>query len=607
MAEALQDIPQMEVALKSIPSESVSFGRFAGDNSLSWDKWSAFSQNKYMEEVEKCSTPGSVAEKKAYFEAHYKKIAAHTMELLVQDTQTDAGSSKSEEQNFYKSCGNSDVSGSINVVLDQLTSGSSESIHAHEKSRLTGDSKEDMCIKPDFSETKNMDTKEPKLEDLESKVNERVKGYEPENLEAMMDEAEILESKLDLIGNKTEVSANKVAILELGEVGTEADATGPKTDGLGNKPDTSTLQIHEVYGETEMDEMAAKPSEEKVKEASGHPDVCESELDGAGSNISDPTVDEKGIQPDCSVCNADAIVRDKENFTESQASDKMSQQLDEKLNKSPVLKLNHVRHSPMNKLSKKKASTPKQTDSNAKKIQAVASASPKPKLPNNSAPKASKVTPASPLTPSKVSPRKDSYSLRFENKRVSHTFLDSSKLRSVSLDSASPPTNRRDLIMEKMGDKEIVQKAFKTFRNSLNLLRSSYDGEKSSVYQQPVMRGKQLPEPLEKTLLQGKQPGARTPMTGSLNEASGSKKVTKAASSSLQLRSDEGAKKQKDLLSALKKKSNLQVRSKEEKVENFGKLQLGSKYRVTPMLNLDRQQGMSGNHLNKAGGVTITA
>ncbi|XP_019158065.1 PREDICTED: protein WVD2-like 7 [Ipomoea nil] len=61
---------------------SVSFGKFESDSSLSWEKWSSFSPNKYLEEVEKCSTPGSVAQKKAYFEAHYKKIAARKVDQL---------------------------------------------------------------------------------------------------------------------------------------------------------------------------------------------------------------------------------------------------------------------------------------------------------------------------------------------------------------------------------------------------------------------------------------------------------------------------------------------------------------------------------------------
>lgn len=56
--------------------ESVSFGRFMTDSSLSWDKWSTFTQNRHVEEAERYAQPGSVAEKKAFFEAHYKRIAA---------------------------------------------------------------------------------------------------------------------------------------------------------------------------------------------------------------------------------------------------------------------------------------------------------------------------------------------------------------------------------------------------------------------------------------------------------------------------------------------------------------------------------------------------
>ncbi|MCE0480588.1 hypothetical protein HAX54_037607, partial [Datura stramonium] len=56
---------------------SVSFGRYEND-ALSWEKWSSFSPNKYLEEAEKCKTPRSVAQKKAYFEAHYKKIVVVT-------------------------------------------------------------------------------------------------------------------------------------------------------------------------------------------------------------------------------------------------------------------------------------------------------------------------------------------------------------------------------------------------------------------------------------------------------------------------------------------------------------------------------------------------
>lgn len=55
--------------------ESISFGRFTAD-SLSWERWSTFPHKKYVEEAESYARPGSVAQKKAFFEAHYKRIAA---------------------------------------------------------------------------------------------------------------------------------------------------------------------------------------------------------------------------------------------------------------------------------------------------------------------------------------------------------------------------------------------------------------------------------------------------------------------------------------------------------------------------------------------------
>ncbi|KAI3720384.1 hypothetical protein L6452_21300 [Arctium lappa] len=54
---------------------SISFGRFMTEP-LDWERWSSFSHNRTLEDVQKYSRPGVVAEKKAFFEAHYKKIAA---------------------------------------------------------------------------------------------------------------------------------------------------------------------------------------------------------------------------------------------------------------------------------------------------------------------------------------------------------------------------------------------------------------------------------------------------------------------------------------------------------------------------------------------------
>ncbi|RIA05432.1 hypothetical protein BRARA_K00253, partial [Brassica rapa] len=56
--------------------QSVSFGRFMSEK-LDWEKWSSFpTQNRYVVEAERYSRPGSVAQKKAFFKAHYKKLAA---------------------------------------------------------------------------------------------------------------------------------------------------------------------------------------------------------------------------------------------------------------------------------------------------------------------------------------------------------------------------------------------------------------------------------------------------------------------------------------------------------------------------------------------------
>ena len=52
--------------------ESVSFGRFLMEP-LKWGKWSAFTHNRYLEEVAVQARSGSVAQKKAFFKAHYAR------------------------------------------------------------------------------------------------------------------------------------------------------------------------------------------------------------------------------------------------------------------------------------------------------------------------------------------------------------------------------------------------------------------------------------------------------------------------------------------------------------------------------------------------------
>lgn len=75
--------------------ESVSFGRFTSE-SLAWEKWSTFSQKRHVEEAERLAQQGSVAEKKAFFEAHYKKIAAKKAAALLEQANAADNASESE-------------------------------------------------------------------------------------------------------------------------------------------------------------------------------------------------------------------------------------------------------------------------------------------------------------------------------------------------------------------------------------------------------------------------------------------------------------------------------------------------------------------------------
>ncbi|XP_052138939.1 protein WVD2-like 7 isoform X2 [Oryza glaberrima] len=66
------DHQSWKAEMMSALGESVSFGRFLAEP-LEWGRWSAFAHNRYLEEAAHQSRPGSVAQKKAFFEAHYAR------------------------------------------------------------------------------------------------------------------------------------------------------------------------------------------------------------------------------------------------------------------------------------------------------------------------------------------------------------------------------------------------------------------------------------------------------------------------------------------------------------------------------------------------------
>ncbi|VVA92251.1 unnamed protein product [Arabis nemorensis] len=102
MVREIQEPFNLSLLENSIHSGSVSFGRFEKE-ALSWETRSSFSHNRYLEEAEKFSKPGSVTQMRAHFEAHFKKkgirfptsVEAQTLGEAVHHHQT--GTEKDEK------------------------------------------------------------------------------------------------------------------------------------------------------------------------------------------------------------------------------------------------------------------------------------------------------------------------------------------------------------------------------------------------------------------------------------------------------------------------------------------------------------------------------
>ncbi|XP_057525013.1 uncharacterized protein LOC130804564 [Amaranthus tricolor] len=95
--------------------ESISFGRFVCED-LEWEKWSSFNssnsnRNRYVAEAEKYSKPGSVAQKKAYFEAHFKRMAALKAAALLEQANNSAPFGSSDSTQILN------LSSSLNVQI----------------------------------------------------------------------------------------------------------------------------------------------------------------------------------------------------------------------------------------------------------------------------------------------------------------------------------------------------------------------------------------------------------------------------------------------------------------------------------------------------------
>lgn len=170
--------------LRHALTASVSFGRFMSE-SLSWEKWSSFTQNRYLEEVEKYAKPGSVAEKKAYFEARYKKKAA----------QKAAAAESLEQQN-----------GAVNAIPES----SLENVIDNKSSLIEG------TVQGQYNENPSSDLSISVDECSTDKCAQRTEGYDKESdqferldrvVESSLEGCRAEEEQIDVINSGVEQPA----------------------------------------------------------------------------------------------------------------------------------------------------------------------------------------------------------------------------------------------------------------------------------------------------------------------------------------------------------------------------------------------------------------
>lgn len=464
---------------------SVSFGRFEND-ALSWEKWSSFSQNKYLEEVEKCSTPGSVAQKKAYFEAHYKKIAARKMELLDQEKQMETAPLRSDGPD----CGD--------LVRD--TSKTNEDLDTSNSHGSTKEPKQEANLISEIISSSNVD--EPK---------------ECASLGNIECQSSSVEGDNDCGQDNPKLDKPEVLLVE-----EETPSIGPQ-------------DILEIAQNMDV-EIGCHP---KVKEENVIPKVKEENV-----KLEQPKESRK-ITP-----------ADKEKNVAT------------------------VKKKPVSPLPKKQISTPRVL----------------------------RPTPSSTMIPaSRTLTKKETSSSLPQKKNPSAVELRRAAPTSLHMSLSLGPTNsdpacitstRKSLIMEKMGDKDIVKRAFKTFQNSVNQLKSSSE-EKSSAPKQVSRKGT---EPKVSTSMTRRKEIDGSQKAGAVDQRNG-----KAASSSFGLRSNERAEKRKEYFKKLDEKSSgketekmrLRTKPKEEKESEMKNARQSLHFKAMP--GFHRGQRLSKSLLDKEG------
>ncbi|KAF1861556.1 hypothetical protein Lal_00025918 [Lupinus albus] len=455
--------------------ESVSFGRFENE-SLSWERWSSFSPNKYLEEVEKCATPGSVAQKKAYFEAHYKKIAARKVELLAEQKQGNEESFGSEDQNHL------DLGGSSCVTEAEFDiSNTQDSVEGvKHKTRSFGE------------------TSRTELDNLKEEV--AISRDCPSSL---------------VEGENKELECRSHSFLQIDK--TEEAVCIKQVEDHNIEAEHVKEISHVVYKEEK------KPSHIEAKEV---------KLDRPKKHKV-TTIDRESI----------GAKTKKKSMLPSAKASQISMQRSSKPASTPTKIL-------ASSLSTKKGTSPYSS--------------------------------SRPFT-SDVESRKAS----------KKSFHMSMSLGLSNPDPAPHTTMRKSFIMEKMGDKDIVKRAFKTFRNNFNQLETS--GEDKSLVKKQIASGGTVSKVPTSTAL--RKENGRPTKVDSVDKRSGS-----SVGATIGPKSDIRAEKKEESSRKIKDKSNakavertrLQLKLKEEKEAERKKLK--HNFKATPLPAFYRGQKVSKGH-----------
>ena len=374
---------------------SVSFGRFENDI-LSWEKWSTFSPNKYLEEVEKYATPGSVAQKRAYFEAHYKKIADRK-KLLEQEREMEGNTTISNEL---------DDGGDVMDLTERVDSESEKSnpqVSAEEV-------EQDTTLIGEVSSVCQEVVKDDVGSIAESESSSAVEKEEPDSKSYCVDSQ--ISKQEEVVIKEVEMPPN------------EPQTVKQPPQKLVNKISTVSKVKRQVL-------KPNRPIESKKVNL-----LCTFELFGVT----------------------------RFGFTDFNFLHLFVQT-------TPVVKERNI------------ASAKKKPVTSTAKTPKISTPKPAKTTPGPSTPAARSSVPRSSInkgTSSSLLRSRNPSSV--ESKKVAPKSLHMSlSLGTPNSDPSSVTGIRRSFIMEKMGDKDIVKRAFKTFQNSFNQMKSSPQEERSSA------------------------------------------------------------------------------------------------------------------------------